>query len=314
MANVRPLGYGGEFQDPASATYPLGHGYRRFLPTLMRFNAPDDDSPFAEGGLNTYAYCAGDPVNRSDPGGHAPIGAMERAALDAARLAGVDMEDVHPAGLSGPLAVADGLQDQAVRHRVAARFQKAWRNWRQRMGGGRREDVQHIRSTLLPRMGATPVESLDQFQELIARGRVVIEAAGTVGTLREGHSTLYFSGRAYEMDLLAERGPEDRAIRQPLGYEAKFTVRRGRWPKRAYISRNKPLQILLDVGRYRAPIELAIEQGLTFVLDEKYSQHFDLALRQEGFTFSHLPYAYGWYYNCHTFVRGVLERMLDLAE
>jgi len=36
----------------------------------MRFNSPDSLSPFGDGGLNGYAYCVGDPVNRSDPTGH----------------------------------------------------------------------------------------------------------------------------------------------------------------------------------------------------------------------------------------------------
>lgn len=38
----------------------------------MRFNSPDSWSPFGEGGLNYYAYCMGDPVNRTDPTGHTP--------------------------------------------------------------------------------------------------------------------------------------------------------------------------------------------------------------------------------------------------
>ncbi|MCY1190730.1 hypothetical protein D9M71_225120 [compost metagenome] len=36
----------------------------------MRFQAQDSFSPFGVGGLNGYAYCAGDPVNRVDPSGH----------------------------------------------------------------------------------------------------------------------------------------------------------------------------------------------------------------------------------------------------
>ncbi|MNI63190.1 hypothetical protein D3C73_1185430 [compost metagenome] len=36
----------------------------------MRFISPDNLSPFAQGGLNPYAYCEGDPVNFSDPSGH----------------------------------------------------------------------------------------------------------------------------------------------------------------------------------------------------------------------------------------------------
>ena len=35
----------------------------------MRFNSPDSLSPFSVGGKNAYAYCGGDPVNRSDPNG-----------------------------------------------------------------------------------------------------------------------------------------------------------------------------------------------------------------------------------------------------
>ncbi|MBA6111634.1 RHS repeat-associated core domain-containing protein [Pseudomonas asiatica] len=50
--------------------YLLGNGYRAFNPVLMCFQSPDSQSPFAAGGLNCYAYCAGDPVNFSDPSGH----------------------------------------------------------------------------------------------------------------------------------------------------------------------------------------------------------------------------------------------------
>lgn len=36
----------------------------------MRFNAPDDLSPFDGGGIHPYAYCAADPINYCDPTGH----------------------------------------------------------------------------------------------------------------------------------------------------------------------------------------------------------------------------------------------------
>lgn len=63
------LGFSGERPDPATGHYALGNGRRVFNPVLMRFHSPDSLSPFAEGGLNAYAYCSGDPVNRSDPNG-----------------------------------------------------------------------------------------------------------------------------------------------------------------------------------------------------------------------------------------------------
>jgi len=52
-----PLGFNGVRQDPVTKLYPLGHGYRMYSPTLMRFNAQDSLSPFGRGGVNGYAYC-----------------------------------------------------------------------------------------------------------------------------------------------------------------------------------------------------------------------------------------------------------------
>ncbi|WP_080482256.1 RHS repeat-associated core domain-containing protein [Pseudomonas syringae] len=66
------LGFNGEHRDPVTGHYLLGNGYRAFNPVLMRFNSPDSLSPFGEGGINAYAYCAGDPVNFADPTGHSP--------------------------------------------------------------------------------------------------------------------------------------------------------------------------------------------------------------------------------------------------
>ncbi|WP_391089576.1 RHS repeat-associated core domain-containing protein [Vibrio sp. NH-UV-68] len=88
-----PLGFNGARQDPATKLYPLGNGYRMYSPTLMRFNTHDNLSPFGPGGVNGYAYCLGDPVNRRDPSGHfallsiligAIVGAVVGAAVSAA--------------------------------------------------------------------------------------------------------------------------------------------------------------------------------------------------------------------------------------
>ena len=81
------LGYNGEYTDPVTSNYHLGNGYRAFSPALMRFTAPDSLSPFGGGGLNTYAYCAGDPINAIDPSGHSPKW-LDYALLGVAALAG----------------------------------------------------------------------------------------------------------------------------------------------------------------------------------------------------------------------------------
>lgn len=63
-------GFNGERADPVSGSYHLGNGYRAYNPVLMRFNCPDSLSPFGAGGINPYVYCAGDPINQTDPSGH----------------------------------------------------------------------------------------------------------------------------------------------------------------------------------------------------------------------------------------------------
>lgn len=62
--------FNGERADPVTGNYLLGNGYRAYSPALMRFTCPDSLSPFGPGGINPYAYCAGDPVNFTDPSGH----------------------------------------------------------------------------------------------------------------------------------------------------------------------------------------------------------------------------------------------------
>ncbi|MFA1026632.1 MULTISPECIES: RHS repeat-associated core domain-containing protein [Pseudomonas syringae group] len=64
----------------------MGNGYRAYNPVLMRFNSPDSLSPFGKGGLNAYAYCAGDPVNRSDPDGREFIDVLLTSTYIAAGL------------------------------------------------------------------------------------------------------------------------------------------------------------------------------------------------------------------------------------
>jgi RHS repeat-associated protein len=70
------LGFSGERRDPVTGHYLLGNGYRAFNPVLGRFNSPDSLSPFGKGGVNGYAYCGGDPVNRVDPTGHSFLSAF----------------------------------------------------------------------------------------------------------------------------------------------------------------------------------------------------------------------------------------------
>lgn len=63
------LGFNGQLKERSTGWYHLGNGHRVYSPVLMRFHSPDRLSPFGKGGVNTYAYCGGSPVNRVDPSG-----------------------------------------------------------------------------------------------------------------------------------------------------------------------------------------------------------------------------------------------------
>lgn len=74
LPSLRTLqGFNGEQIDRALGAYQLGLGYRTYSPGLMRFQSPDSLSPFGKGGINCYTYCGGDPVNYTDPTGHALV-------------------------------------------------------------------------------------------------------------------------------------------------------------------------------------------------------------------------------------------------
>lgn len=63
-------GFTGAYREVTTGIYLLGNGKRAYNPVLMRFLSADSWSPFGDGGVNAYAYCGGDPVNRVDPSGH----------------------------------------------------------------------------------------------------------------------------------------------------------------------------------------------------------------------------------------------------
>ena len=114
------LGYTGAFEDAVTGGYPLGHGYRHYLPALMRFNAPGDWSPFGAGGINPYAYCAGDPVNHVDPSGHFHLGWQAWLGIGLGAFAVAAAPFTGGASITGVLAAASGVT--AIGSGVASGF------------------------------------------------------------------------------------------------------------------------------------------------------------------------------------------------
>jgi RHS repeat-associated protein len=72
-ASFGACAFTGQWLEPASGVYLAGNGYRGYLPHLARFIQPDRYSPFLKGGVNAYAYCSADPINRHDPSGKSAL-------------------------------------------------------------------------------------------------------------------------------------------------------------------------------------------------------------------------------------------------
>lgn len=67
------IGFNGQPIDRVTGCYHLGNGVRVYDPDYQRFQTRDKFSPFGKGGANNRSYCHNDPVNYSDPSGHAEI-------------------------------------------------------------------------------------------------------------------------------------------------------------------------------------------------------------------------------------------------
>lgn len=87
------LGFNGQRIEPVTGHYLLGNGYRAFIPALMRFNSPDKLSPFGKGGLNSYTYCLGDPINYGDASGRI-AGMFTKAAQEMSELLGYKVKPI----------------------------------------------------------------------------------------------------------------------------------------------------------------------------------------------------------------------------
>jgi len=110
-----PQAFNGEHLDENLRGYHLGRGYRFYDPLLMRFFTADAESPFAQGGINAYAYCTGDPVNRVDPSGRGDT-LVQLAHWANSKL----QRNVFPAGTKAPfsnLGIKSGFDGYAVEGR-----------------------------------------------------------------------------------------------------------------------------------------------------------------------------------------------------
>ena len=117
MADLQLPAFNGERLDAAVGLYHLGNGRRAYDPRLMVFLSADPLAPFEEGGINSYAYCAGNPINLMDPSGLWPTW-LKWALTGVALALSVAALGFATAGLAGALAA--GITGLAMTAKVLA--------------------------------------------------------------------------------------------------------------------------------------------------------------------------------------------------
>ncbi|AZE53280.1 hypothetical protein C4K03_1109 [Pseudomonas synxantha] len=114
MADLQLPAFNGQRLDAAVNLYFLGNGQRVYDPYLMIFLQADPLSPFDEGGINCYAYCACNPVNMMDPSGLLPNWLQWVLTVTALAMAVVSLGSSVVGIAAGGLAAASALQIAAA--------------------------------------------------------------------------------------------------------------------------------------------------------------------------------------------------------
>lgn len=103
------IGFAGQCLEQGLDVFVLGG--RIYAPALRRFLNGDAASPMSVGGLNRYAYCGGDPIQRIDPSGNSWLDWLTSGLGLVGAIAGTVMSAiafVGSVGLATPAIVALG--------------------------------------------------------------------------------------------------------------------------------------------------------------------------------------------------------------
>lgn len=113
MVDLQLPAFNGQRLDMGAGLYHLGNGRRAYDPQLMVFLSPDPLSPFGEGGINSYVYCAGNPINLMDPSGLWPNW-LKWVLTGAALALSVVTLGFGAVGLAGAIATGIAITSKAA--------------------------------------------------------------------------------------------------------------------------------------------------------------------------------------------------------
>ena len=156
-----------------------------------------------------------------------------------------------------------------------------------------------------------PVVDMNAFFNFNLDGRIVVQVNGVSGAPTQGHSAFYVHDAVWHL-----------VIAFPDNLAAMTEGNRARYPvPNAFEGVGGAYAGITCNGRdmwcfmpdFASKITHLTAKGAVFALHERYARHFHTAFHLERVRFRHRPFSYGLHYNCNTFVRCVLERIVQLA-
>lgn len=109
IGNINPIRYRGYYYDVETGLFMVGHRY--YNPEWGRWLSPDDIEyldPQSINGLNLYAYCNNDPLNKYDPTGHFAMPTWLKWTIGAVVLVGTVVAAVATGGAALAVGAAVG--------------------------------------------------------------------------------------------------------------------------------------------------------------------------------------------------------------
>ncbi|MEX1826483.1 RHS repeat-associated core domain-containing protein [Luteibacter sp. CQ10] len=203
-------GYTGQLAEGGTGWHLLGQ--RPYSVLHRRFLAPDSVSPFDAGGINRYAYCGGDPINRTDPDGSTFLDMLPHVGVFATQ----------PASPSLMMAVLNAtLQTASPLDRV----KNSRRAFRALMRGEPAPPIVHLGKADVPGQPLTFRSVDEQHQVQVFKGveavesqipdRIIRDASGNAVRIRPSWRVVEFGNtRAHVTDAVVDADEVAERVRQ----------------------------------------------------------------------------------------------------
>lgn len=162
------------------------------------------------------------------------------------------------------------------------------------------------------------VKDFNEAEQLLRENRVLYHVDATISEPFFGHSS-FFANNFYRSHLIV-RGVSLIESERPPFY-SKYAIEQSCQPELIFAEppegqENRSVilidQSMSERGHIQKYLTNLCRWKILYVANDEYTAFFNSAIKSECAHFTDLPYSYGYFYTCHTFVLNVLRRMKKL--